>query len=51
MPTGADDPLKHAAGADAATAGPAKVGLSEVLFFPRFLRTTEMLGIFRAGRP
>ena len=48
MPTGADDPLAAAAGLDVATVGPAEVGVSEVLFFSRYLRTTEMLGTSRA---
>ncbi|KAH8097827.1 hypothetical protein JL720_742 [Aureococcus anophagefferens] len=49
MPTGADDPMQHAPGAADATVGPALVGVDEVRFFDRDLKTTEMLGDYRAG--
>ena len=49
MPTGADDPMQHALGAADATVGPALVGVDEVRFFDRYLKTTEMLGDYRAG--
>jgi hypothetical protein len=49
MPRGVDDPMIHVNGADSVTVGPATAGITGVRLYSRYLRTTEMLGNYRAS--